>query len=487
MKVQAMFTRNHNRALVLRFASILMAMGLGHVAQGQYVVPSGPYPTIEDAIMDAGNGAQIYILAGTHVPARTLDTEGKNIHFVGEVDSLGNPLTLISGAGVRRIVNCRTGESSQTIFQNLAFVDGVDHVAGAMFIENASPTIINCAFINNESGFQAGALYTGIGYNNIIRSCLFMGNSSTAGGAVHNRDCRVSYQDCIFIRNEANSGGALQTTNSLVELENCSFFENNAATVGGGAQFKTGISFMANCTFTGNQARDGGGAFNYFNDAIIENCIFDSNTASRNGGGSCENGSEMAIYRDCSFTGNHAMTEGGGIHLWGDEADLSGCRFEGNWCGGEGGGVMMKHTLARFRDTVALDNQAMGEGGFLSLLESTVHLDHATIKRNESSNTGGIHSSPTSNSLLVNTTVCDNTVTQIGGPWIDNGMNCIGTRCDQCSCQADLNGDDVVNGADLVAVIGAWGNTSGPEDLNGDGIVDSADLTMVLGSWGACP
>jgi hypothetical protein len=46
----------------------------------------------------------------------------------------------------------------------------------------------------------------------------------------------------------------------------------------------------------------------------------------------------------------------------------------------------------------------------------------------------------------------------------------------------DLNGDGIVDGADLGILLGAWG-TSGPGDLNGDGVVDGADLGILLGAW----
>jgi len=54
------------------------------------------------------------------------------------------------------------------------------------------------------------------------------------------------------------------------------------------------------------------------------------------------------------------------------------------------------------------------------------------------------------------------------------------------SCVGDLNGDGVVNGADLGALLDAWGQ-SGPGDLNGDGVVDGADLGILLSAWGVCP
>jgi len=51
-------------------------------------------------------------------------------------------------------------------------------------------------------------------------------------------------------------------------------------------------------------------------------------------------------------------------------------------------------------------------------------------------------------------------------------------------CPEDLNGDGIVNGADLGLLLGAWG-TSG-EDINGDGLTNGADLGLMLGAWGDC-
>jgi len=49
---------------------------------------------------------------------------------------------------------------------------------------------------------------------------------------------------------------------------------------------------------------------------------------------------------------------------------------------------------------------------------------------------------------------------------------------------ADLTGDGAVNGADLAALLGAWGTTGGAADLTGDGPVNGADLAALLGQWG---
>jgi len=47
----------------------------------------------------------------------------------------------------------------------------------------------------------------------------------------------------------------------------------------------------------------------------------------------------------------------------------------------------------------------------------------------------------------------------------------------------DLNGDGVVNAADLAILLGQWGG-SGNADLNNDGVVNAADLAILLGAWG---
>ncbi len=48
----------------------------------------------------------------------------------------------------------------------------------------------------------------------------------------------------------------------------------------------------------------------------------------------------------------------------------------------------------------------------------------------------------------------------------------------------DLNGDGVVDGADLGLLLAAWGQAGGPADLNGDLFVDGGDLGILLANWG---
>ena len=71
--------------------------------------------------------------------------------------------------------------------------------------------------------------------------------------------------------------------------------------------------------------------------------------------------------------------------------------------------------------------------------------------------------------------------------WIVN-VNGTSTSCPSSSCTGDMNADNVVNGADLGLLLGAWGSCAGCiQDINQDGVVNGADLGLLLGAWGPCP
>jgi hypothetical protein len=73
---------------------------------------------------------------------------------------------------------------------------------------------------------------------------------------------------------------------------------------------------------------------------------------------------------------------------------------------------------------------------------------------------------------------------RIGGYETAQGSGTFSVGC-VSSCAGDFNGDNVVDGADLGAMLGQW-NTNGIADINDDGIVNGADLAILLGNWGNC-
>jgi hypothetical protein len=51
-----------------------------------------------------------------------------------------------------------------------------------------------------------------------------------------------------------------------------------------------------------------------------------------------------------------------------------------------------------------------------------------------------------------------------------------------CRNPGDINGDGIINGADLTLLLGGWG-VPGSTDLNGDGSTNGADLAILLSNW----
>lgn len=51
----------------------------------------------------------------------------------------------------------------------------------------------------------------------------------------------------------------------------------------------------------------------------------------------------------------------------------------------------------------------------------------------------------------------------------------------------DVNHDEVIDGADITQVLGAWNTSDVLSDVNADGVVDGGDLSIVLGNWSPAP
>ena len=103
---------------------------------------------------------------------------------------------------------------------------------------------------------------------------------------------------------------------------------------------------------------------------------------------------------------------------------------------------------------------------------------------------GAIYATNSSLATLTRSVVCGNTLEQLSGP-VEFGLTtCVQESCAACppvTCTGDLDGDAIVDGADLTLLLGEWGQAQSYADITEDGLVDGADLAALLGAWGACP
>ena len=190
------------------------------------LVPS-QYAAIEDAVEAAGYGDVVLVEAGTYFPTRTINPGGKPITIRGSVDARGTPITFIDGGDQIRVLECSSGETSTTVFENLVIQNGYSSSGGGMLNQFSNPTLTNCTFTGNSAEYYGG------GMDNIISS--------------------PTLTNCTFASNSADYGGGMRNnySSSNPTLTNCTF-TNNSAERGGGGMFNRGSSspILIDCTFT---------------------------------------------------------------------------------------------------------------------------------------------------------------------------------------------------------------------------------------------
>lgn len=252
-------------------------------------------------------------------------------------------------------------------------------------------------------------------------------------------------------------------------------FPSASFRVGGGLYAANSSAYVKNCRFESNRSNFGGGAYLYRSSTSIDGCQFVSNIASSEGGGLqlFESSGPIA---SSSFTGNSAGPAGAGAA---SAFKVVGARTAG-------GVVLVSNCTVQSSiggaDTAAVEMfEIAGSGG----TEGILRLSNTLISGNSASTgAGGLRVVGTQRSCVLTggTSICSNSPRNVLGPFLIEGSATV------CDCLADLTLDGAVNGADLGAVLAAWGAASanGVGDANHDGFVNGADLAQVLAAWGAC-
>jgi len=130
-------------------------------------------------------------------------------------------------------------EVTETLFEENEITNDFrgDALGGALRTGNGISKIQRCAFLNNKSTKQGGAIWVGENnsYNNLIQNSTFTGNSaqdvsSTSaglGGAVMVGGGNSTIMNCTFWNNNAGQAGAL-FGGANYSIQNTIFFENTA-------------------------------------------------------------------------------------------------------------------------------------------------------------------------------------------------------------------------------------------------------------------
>jgi len=266
------------------FATAMCVFATTAIAD-QILVPQ-QYSTIQAAINEACDGDEIIVDDGTYHEA--IDFLGKAITLRS---SDGPDATVIDGTGKdSSVVRCDNDETPETVLDGFTITggEGTDTAGyrhgGGLYARSSYPTIRNCVFANNRAEAGGGvSLYMAWA---TIENCIFQNNEATfggerGGGALHSLSASPTIINCAFIENLASgpaSGGGIALSSGQPQIIGCLFF-NNEGLFGGGIRNDGGRPMIMNCTFVANVARyaDCGAAMYAYNtnaEATVINCIF---------------------------------------------------------------------------------------------------------------------------------------------------------------------------------------------------------------------
>ena len=435
------------------------------------------------------------------------------------------------------IADGNTGPAGTPAGHELMYGSGIYMVSG-------SPTIRNCVFEHNLTAFASGGgLYCQDG-DPIIEDCVFRQNYAHGGGGagmmfygdstpiIRKCEIRTNISVAISISNlDGDGAGIAHYSNNWITIEDCLFDSNLARSFysigdeigyGGGLWVWNGGVTVSRCVFTNNTAAYGGGMICWGPGTVV-NSLFTGNHAASHpndpypevGG----DGAAVAVYAfaadeldviNCTIANNYGKKYVGAVGLWNARVNLINTIVRENHASHPETVNTWKEQSAGFNDVVScniahiFEPHGPGEDPLdPENLPGCIDLDPMWIAPGPG---GDFRLSPGSPSIDAadNTFLPVNVTTDLAGNprflddpgTADTGvgsapiadMGAYEFMPAAPDCPGDINGDGVIDTADLGLLIGGFGTGDAAADLNSDGIVDTADLGILIGVFGSvCP
>jgi parallel beta-helix repeat protein/predicted outer membrane repeat protein len=375
------------------------------------------YTTIQAALDNSFSGDEIVVRNGVYT-----GNGNKNLDFGGKSIVLrsaeGPENCIIDCEGDGRGFHFRNRETPDAVVEGFTVING--HVSGvypegyggAILCQNASPTIRNCIFNENEAS-GGGAMYYFAKYSSgTISDCTFSRNwsqhegggiridgaysvavtdciitdntASSAGGGVYCGSASLEMIDCHITGNSAQGdGGGIICYGSSLTIIDCAINANSARYEGGGLYLTTYRSLnVIDCSIKGNSAEEGGaifverGAAGDLSDFLIANSIISANSADFGGGLGFKFAEETMSISNCAITGNLARVNGGGINSISSYPTISNCTIADNLAEESGGGIYCQnHPRPTVVNSILWDNSAPGGAD----IEGTVSISYSSL------------------------------------------------------------------------------------------------------------
>ncbi|HIJ72129.1 MAG TPA: cadherin-like domain-containing protein, partial [Planctomycetes bacterium] len=355
-------------------ANSIVDMGADEYIPAYIVGTMQGYATIQGAIDAALAGYIVEVAPGTHTGEgnRDLDFGGKAITVRSYNPE--NPAVVAStvidcdgsSSEPHRAFYFHSGEEPNSIVDGFNIINGyglsdceyqgqMRSSGGGISCYQASPTIKNCVFKDNDCGFCGGAIHCYFS-DAQIKNCLIEENhSGDIAVGIYSSTGNPIISDCIIRNNIAEQSGAgIWIKKSCGGVVKDCLIERNVASAkhSGGIFVRDGSPQIVNCKFYANSA----GA---------------TNPANIEGGGGLKIGSSGATVINCIFVGNTSNQYGGGIFISDDSnVTISGCSFTENSAAINGGAITSRGGSSTVANSVLWSNSSP-EGGEIGLLNSS--------------------------------------------------------------------------------------------------------------------
>lgn len=355
-------------------------------ADGQTNWPDA-FETLEEALaagQSLDSPVQIWVAVGTHIPGGPAGSRSDSFVLFDGVELLGG------FAGFEDSAEQRDPVANPTILSG----------------NRGSPLLSddNNFHVLRFEGFFKSATIDGF----IIRDGNANGSGDDRfGGGIFVKNASLTVRDCLFMENNATKGGGgMHTSGSLgtIVVES-SVFANNTGETGGGLSLANGGT-VRNCSFLNNNGVFGGG-LSGAGAMAVENSLFENNFGIEGGGLSAQNGTLRTKWT--RFQSNAAQ-RGAGVRITGGNNHIiSNCRFVLG-IANEGAGIYTTGPCSIVNSLIAWNNAFALAGGVYSSLsnDASTHIIHSTIWKNSASqNAGGLFVG-TGNIAIANSVLFEN-------------------------------------------------------------------------------